>query len=240
MNGVLYKSNTKNVKIAGSKKVDTTYTSINTSCPNDCPIKNNGCYASLGPINIIVRKLDTEAENISGEEVARAEAMAIDSSYDGESVPTDRYLRLHSAGDSKTVKGSKLINSAVKRWKARGGNKNGVWSYTHAWKNVNRKVWKDVSMLASVSNIEEAKQAKKLGYAPAIIVNTHVSNKMYKLPGSDIKWIPCPAQTFDTIACTDCKLCMNADRLHKENYGIAFAVHGVAKEKAKRRLNIIT
>ncbi len=239
MNGVLYKSNSANIKIAGSQKVDTTYATIENSCPNDCPIKNNGCYASLGPINIIVRKLDNEAFKFTGLDVARAEAKAIDNSYGSGQVPEGRFLRLHSAGDSKTIKGSRLINSAVKRWKKRGGKENGVWSYTHAWKNVPRHVWKDVSMLASISSVKEVKAAQEQGYAPAIMVEEHLSDKTYILPNSSIKWIPCPAQTKEDVACTDCKLCMDADRLYKDGYGIAFAVHGAAKEKVKRHLKVV-
>jgi hypothetical protein len=77
-----------------------------------------------------------------------------------------------------------------------------------------------------------------MGYACAIIVAEHPSDKAYKLPGSETKWLPCPAQTRD-VQCVKCKLCFNADRLFKDGYGIAFAVHGAGKNVAKRHLQVI-
>lgn len=236
MDGALYVSNSGNTKIMGSEKVDATYVSIEASCPKDCPLMGEGCYAQLSFVGITTNRLDEEADGFSALEAARAEAKVIDSAYNGDDVPKGRALRIHVAGDSRTIAGTKLINNAVKRWKKRGGGD--VWSYTHAWKNVPRQEWNAVSILASISTIEEAPAAKAQGYAPTIVVPEHLSEKAYKLEGSDIKWIPCPAQTRD-VGCTDCKLCFNADRLLEGNFGIAFSVHGIKKNNIKRRLSVI-
>lgn len=236
MNGATYVSDSGNTKIMGSEKVDATYTSIESTCPSSCPLKDEGCYAQLSFVGMQVTRLDNEAIGMTAIQVAKAEAKAIDESYNGGSIPSNRSMRLHVSGDSRTLTGSKLINSAVGRWKVRGGGD--CWSYTHAWKNIPRNIWSNVSMLASVSSISEAEEAKNNGYAPAIVVSEHISDKAYLLDGSDIKWIPCPAQTKG-IGCTDCKLCFNADRLFKDNFGIAFEAHGVKKNAVKRHLNIL-
>jgi hypothetical protein len=183
-----------------------------------------------------VTRLNDEADKLSALDIARAEAKAIDSAYNGGSVPNNKDMRLHVAGDSRTVAGSKLINSAVGRWKKRGGGD--CWSYTHAWKTVARSNWNHVSMLASVSNVSEAKEAKLQGYASAIVVDHHDSPKAFQLKGSDIKWIPCPAQTKG-VGCTDCRLCFDANRLYDDGFGIAFAAHGVKKNKLKKHLNVL-
>lgn len=237
MNGAIYISNTRNSKVVGSKPVDATYCSINASCPNTCELKGgNGCYAELSFVGIQSIRLNKEAVKLSALQVARAEAKAIDNSYDGGNVPHERSMRLHVAGDSRTITGTRIINAAIGRWKKRGG---GVcWSYTHAWRSVSRNEWSNVSILASVKSIVEVTEARKQGYAPAIIVSEFSGDKAFQISGSDIKWIPCPAQTRE-IGCTDCKLCFNADRLYQNNFGIAFAAHGPKKTHIKKHLTVI-
>ena len=234
--GAIYVSDSGNTKIMGSKKVDATYAAIKSTCPDTCSLKGEGCYAQTSFVGMINRRMERRARGGSPLEVARAEAKAIDESYKGGEVPADRALRIHVAGDSRTQKGSRSINSAVARWKKRGGGK--VWSYTHAWRHVPRDVWSNVSILASVADTTEVEAAKAQGYAPAIVVSEHPSDKAYTLPGSDIKWIPCPNQTRG-VGCTDCRLCFDANRLFESNMGISFAAHGIKKNDVKRHLTIV-
>lgn len=236
MRGALYVSDSGNTKIMGSEKVDATYVSIETSCPKSCPLMGEGCYAQLRYVGLVGTRLDKEAKGQSSLESARAEAKVIDNAYKGKSIPKGRAMRLHVAGDSRTLKGTKLINNAVARWKQRGGGD--CWSYTHAWKNVPRSQWSNVSILASVSNVKEVAAARWHGYAPTIVVPQHPSDKAYQLEGSDTKWIPCPAQTRD-VGCSDCRLCFDADRLYKGKFGIAFEAHGARKDRLKKHLNVI-
>lgn len=237
MNGVTYVSSSGNTKIMGSKKVDATYASISATCPNSCSLKGNGCYAETSFVGIHVSRLNKEAVGMSALQAARAEAKAIDNSYNGGSVPAGRAMRLHVAGDSRTVTGSKIINKAIGRWKERGGGD--CWSYTHAWKAVNREEWHNVSMLASIESVTDVNAAREQGYAPAMVVDSFNSPKAFKVDGCDTKWIPCPAQTKE-VGCSDCRLCFDANRLFEGNFGIAFAAHGIMKNKIKRRLlNVI-
>lgn len=234
--GAVYVAGSKNRKILGSKPVDATYASIQTSCPKSCPLMGEGCYAELGYVGITSHRLDHEADGQSALDTARAEARAIDKAYDGGQVPQGRALRLHVAGDSRTLAGTRLINNAIGRWSRRGGGD--AWSYTHAWRQVPRDAWSHVSVLASVSDAKEVRQARKQGYAPAIVVPQHPSDKAYLLDGDDTKWIPCPNQTRG-VGCTDCRLCFNADRLFEGGFGIAFAAHGVMKDQMKRHLTVL-
>lgn len=236
MNGVTYVSDSGNSKIMGSKKVDATYVSIQGSCPNSCELKGSGCYAQLGYVGIQVNRLDKEAVGMSALALARAEAKAIDNSYNGGAVPAHRDMRLRVSGESRTITGSRIINKAVGRWKNRGGGN--CWAYTHAWKNVPRSEWSNVSILASVDSISDVELARRQGYAPAIVVDRFKSPKAFKIAGSSTKFIPCPAQTKG-VGCTDCKLCFDANRLFEGNYGIAFEAHGARKNEVKRRLTVI-
>lgn len=238
MNGAKYIQNSKNKKISGHKNtIDTTYTSIKHSCPNSCQMKQDGtCYAMLGPTQFHVSKLDKEAEGKTSLQLARVEAKAINESYNSGIVPNGRMLRLHTAGDTKSPSAAKVINKAVGKWQARGGGL--CYGYTHAWSEVLREVWSNVSMLASISSIKEVDIARENGYAVAIVVGKHLSEKVYKLPNCDVKWIPCPSQT-KKISCAECKLCARSEFLFKNNYGIAFEAHGVRKNSLVRRLNVL-
>lgn len=236
MNGVIYVSNSGNTKLLGSKKVDATYASIKASCPSSCLLKDAGCYAQNSFIGMYIAKLDKQSKGLSALHIAKEEARAIDTSKP----PAGRDLRLHVSGDSKTIGGTKIINKSVIRWKAKGGGD--CWTYTHAWKSVPRHIWSHVSVLASIDSIKEVSAARKQGYAPALVVDYHMSNKAYYLPNSKVKWIPCPAQTKPSgkeIGCTDCRLCFDADRLYQANCGILFAAHGVKKNTINKRLKVI-
>lgn len=236
MRGAIYVSDSGNTKIMGSKKVDATYASIKATCPDSCSLKDEGCYAQTSFVGMINARMNRRARQDSPLKVARSEAQTIDSSYDGGQVPTGRAMRLHVAGDSRTITGTRVLNAAVGRWKKRGGGD--CWSYTHAWKHVSRNEWTNVSILASVATTAEVPEAREQGYAPAIVVGEHPSEKAYTLPGSDVKWIPCPNQTRG-VGCTDCNLCMKADWLYQTNRGIAFSVHGVYKNRLKKHLTVI-
>lgn len=234
MRGAIYVSDSKNIKIG---LADATYLSIDKTCPNSCVLKNSACYAQEHYVGMIVKRLDKEAKKQSALQVARAEAKAIDSAYGGKEVPKGRNLRIHVAGDSRTIAGSRIINHAVGRWKNRGGNI--AWQYTHAWGHVPRNEWSNVSILASIDKASEIKEARAQGYAPAIVVSEFETDKAFTMPGSDVKFIPCPAQTRDNVSCVSCRLCFNADRLYRDNFGIAFAAHGIRKGVIKKRLTVI-
>jgi hypothetical protein len=227
MNGVTYVINSHNGKLSNDNSVDATYVSMKSSCPKSCAIKGE-CYAKQGFCNYTATRLDNET-NVSALEIARFEAKAID-----EIEKPNKYLRLHVMGDSRTIKGSCLINSAVKRWISRGGEI--CWSYTHCWQNIPRSIWNNVSMLASIDSIDQIDQARKQGYVPALVVPEHLNAKPYMLNG--VKWIPCPSQ-IKGIHCSECKLCFKANLLFENNNGIAFAAHGIKKNFIKKRLKVI-
>jgi hypothetical protein len=240
MRGAIYVSDSGNTKIMGSKKVDATYASIKNTCPDTCSLKDEGCYAQTSFVGMINSRMDRRARQHSPLKVARAEAKAIDQSYKGGKVPEGRDLRLRVSGDCRVIKGGRSINAAVGRWKVRGGGD--CWAYTHAWANVPRKIWTNVSILASIENVNQVAAARKMGYAPALVVAEHTTEKAYTIPGSDVRWLPCPAQTKPggkEIACVDCRLCFNANRLFDSNMGITFAIHGVKQNSLKKHLSVI-
>lgn len=89
-----------------------------------------------------------------------------------------------------------------------------------------------------MTSTSEVAEARKQGYAPAIVVPEFSGDRAFKMDGSDTKWIPCPAQTRG-VGCSDCRLCFDADRLFNGDFGIAFAAHGPKKNNLKRHLKVV-
>jgi hypothetical protein len=206
------------LKSSNSKlgNVSATYASIEGSCPKDCALKDNGCYAQLSFVGIHTRRLETETPKATALEEARQIKKAIKEELN------TRPLRLHVAGDCRTDVAAKLLGDSVKEW-------NGpVWTYTHAWKDVKRSSWgKHVSVLASVDDPGQLNYARNRGYAAAVVVSKFPSVKAFPFHG--FKAIPCPAQTHDDVTCESCKLCWNDKRLKQGGFVIAFEAHGVRR-----------
>lgn len=206
--------NSENKKIGNCSA---TYAS-QTSCPKSCPLFRKGCYAELGPIGIHTNRLNKEKTTAFA--VAQQEARAIGG------LSGKNHLRLHVVGDSTTKKGTKLLANAAKRYTAKA-HKN-VWTYTHAWRQMERENWGKISVLASCENLDDAIKAMKRGYAAAVIVPKFQSEKAYSV--GKYKVIPCPNQTKH-ITCDKCKLCMNDKRLKANKLIIGFEPHGVLQNK---------
>jgi hypothetical protein len=232
---VIYSQNSKNSKLSNNDlKVDCTYTSIEKTCPSSCPMKKDkSCYASIGFVGIHEKRSTKASENLSAFDLAKEEADLIIKNSDTKS----KFLRLHVSGDSITKKGTKFLAKASDFWMSKTNGK--VWTYTHAWKEIPKSYWGKISVLASVDSVKEANEAYKKNYVPAIIVSKFESKKSFKLKNSDIKFIPCPAQTHENISCASCKLCFDSNKLYNLKTGIAFEAHGPTKEKIKRRLNLL-
>lgn len=194
------------------------------SCPTYCPFFNGGgCYAengrmftgTTGPLNENARRAGATPED-----VARAEAIAIDR------LPVlkcwDRPLRLHSVGDCATDEAARIVAAAAARYRERGGGP--VWTYTHAWRIVERESWGAVSVFASCETAEQAALARARGYAPSIVVEEFPGRRRYQL-GTGLEVLPCPAQTSGAT-CASCRLCLDDSRIMDRGYAIGFAVHG--------------
>jgi hypothetical protein len=203
--------------------VSTTYQPT-THCV-DCTLKGNGCYAQTGMVAIHTRKLDenARASHASPVRSARQEAAGIDALK-----AKGQGLRIHTSGDCPTTEAARLVAGAADRFTSRGGGK--AWTYTHAWRRVQRKAWGSVSVLASVETLSDARRASRKGWAVARVVPQFSGDKAWEEGG--MRWIPCPAQTRDNVTCESCRLCWNDDRLRAIGAGVAFEAHGSSKRKA--------
>lgn len=234
---------TARAKSANAKIGDAAATyAAQESCPTSCAFYNGGgCYAENGSIySGVTKRLNDDARTTGATavDVAQAEADAIDQL----DVVPGRPMRLHTVGDCKTDEAARIVAAACARYIERGGGP--VWAYTHAWRIVERASWEPVSVLASCETLEQVVLARARGYATALVVDEFRSDKLYEIDprqgrrrarpnsrtdhaGTAGVVLPCPQQTRD-VACSDCRLCMNADRLLAAGYSIGFEIHGTA------------
>lgn len=219
-----------------------TYVSIDATCPDSCKFKRakdgtpGGCYVDAGKTVFTIKRLDQESGTSSGDEVIVAEADLIDSAFKTE-MPQDgarggRDLRLHVGGDVASEDSTRFLADAITRWKKRGGG--AVWTFTHRWAEIPREAFGAISVLASVEDPRDIPRARVRGYAPALVVTSHLSHLAKPVNGTRI--IPCPAETRGTT-CVECRLCLD-DGLYSRNAGVSFALHGVHKPAALVRLGV--
>jgi hypothetical protein len=147
-----------------------------------------------------------------------------------------RPLRLHVVGDCTSDETARILARAVEAYRRRGNQP--AWTYTHAWRDISRRSFGSISVLASCESIEQVKVARAKGYAAAMVLDRFRSQKAYVVDG--VKVIPCPQQTGRTENCATCKLCWNDARLRDTGVTIGFAAHGAQANAVRRQLVQIT
>lgn len=172
------------------------------SCPLTCPFRGNGCYAETGHTLITTRRVNGAGAELTPEAIALEEAWAI------RALPAGWPLRLHVVGDCSTDKAAQIVSEAADEYRARVGSP--VWTYTHAWRDVERASWGNVSVLASCETAEDVKDAVARGYATAIVVTDRDSIPA-DLGGT--KPFLCPQQTGARPDCASCMVCAKDTRI---------------------------
>ena len=203
----------------GFKTLSTTYAAP-ASCPASCPfLKSHACYGEYGPIAWQWTRVcgpikkRTLANRLK---IAQIEARKIIG------LSGTKHLRVHTLGDCATNQTAKIIAKAVEIYMARHGMK--AFTYTHAWRDVDRASWGKVSVIASCELAKDVPLAKARGYATALVIPEHLTDKRHDHQGLSL--LPCPQQTGRSASCKKCLLCLNSERLRRLDITIAFAVHG--------------
>jgi len=194
-----------------------TYASQAT-CPKSCPFLSSGCYGESWRVGITTSRLNKS--NDTALKAAHVEAAAIDN------LPGLLDLRLHVVGDCADDETARVVSAAAMRYKRRK-RPTDVWTYHHAWKDVERASWGGVSVLASCHSEEEAQEAMDRGYAAAMTVEK-LPKKAYKK--GDTTYFPCAEQNVGKT-CVECRACFNDQGLLKKKLVLLLEIH-TAKNKA--------
>jgi hypothetical protein len=216
-----------------------TYASQVSTCPSSCPLKpkldsqgkvleSKGCYANGSMVALHSSRLN-QAKDQSPREAQKQEVQAI------EGLTGNLDLRVHVVGDCVDDTHAKALSKAMARHRAKKGRS--AWTYTHNWRKIKYKSWQGESVLASCDSLSQVKEANKLGYSAAVIVDSFDSPKVYTKDG--IKLLPCLYQTKG-IQCVDCRLCLDSQKLTRLGLTIAFVPHGGGKAKARLALGMVS
>ena len=175
----------------------TTYGTTGDTCPPDCPLLGNGCYAERGRVALHNRKAQQHADNL-----AKMNGAPL--------------VRWDTSGDSfrKTKAGKTVLDKEYVRGKMsyhRFYKYSIGWGYTHRWESWDKaelgpQAWPaNFSTLASVESVAEMQAAQSAGWRTARVIDD-VSEK------SKTETL-CP---FDlakrqgkktSINCGNCRLC---------------------------------
>ena len=205
-------------------------TSSKSTCPGDCPLKENGCYAGNGPLNLHWEKVTNGDRGVSFDDfLLQVGALPMRAEY-----------RHNQAGDLPGQDGqidAPKLNKLAKTTKKR---KLRAFTYTHynVLTNINNRLAihaandQGFTINLSANNITEVDTLLNLKIAPVAVIMPLNSKKVtYTEKGNKI--VICPAQTNHSIRCIDCMLCAKKDR----SFSIGFIAHGTSAKKAALATN---
>lgn len=189
--------------------------SPNTTCPDSCGLKGNGCYAENAPL---VWAWDKDADRgISWDELL----MKI------RKIPAGSLWRHNEAGDLDF----ETLDSLVRANSGRRG-----FTYTHHSPIQSPRRLTDLrsanangfTINVSADNVLIADNYVALGLPTVVVLSQKAENVSYTPNGNKI--VACPAEKSDKVTCATCGLCYLADR----SYIIGFRAHGTRKKTAER------
>lgn len=223
-----------------SKKSDISATYVaQQSCHSDCPLKNNGCYAEIGNVGVHTHRLNRRAKAAKQSEAAIRRKLAKTEAAGIRTLDGGKRLRVHVVGDCATRDAAGLVGRAMVAHQRKQGKE--AWTYTHSWRRIAKKAWAGASVIASCDKPEDVAKAMARGYATALVVPPHPTNKVYDYNG--VKVVPCPAQfTRDgrlytgrsgprALVCTECNLCPRPDNLLARGLTVGFCPDGNSTKK---------
>jgi hypothetical protein len=194
-----------------------------------CPLKK-GCYADRHWTGQHWERLSSQWGGKSTTDIGRARIAQHEAQSILDNWPRDgRPLRLHESGDCATSEAARTVTAAVRQAQREGAG--AAWTYTHSWRDVARSAWgrskdntRGVSILASVETARQARQARRRGYAAAMVCDSFEQGRA-DLAAEGLRGIPCPAQT-GLNDCESCRLCTRSNQLKKSGGVILFEPHG--------------
>jgi hypothetical protein len=222
---VIVVEHSRNDKLSapGSLGMSTTYVT-QTTCPDACPLRHNGCYAEDGLVGIHARRLNRlqRTSPKTDLELARMEARQIDE------LTGTRRLRAHVVGDCRTPEAAQTVGKALRRHQTKHGQR--AWTYTHSWRQLRIGDWMGARVLASCETITDVREAHERRYATALLIPRVLSRKAYTI-GNGFRVVPCPAQFRQPngerqTTCDRCNICSDTRKNWTRRLVVGFQPDG--------------
>lgn len=193
------------------------------SCPSACPLKDNGCYADLGPTGMHWRKVETSG-------------ITWDSMLEKIKALPDGITWRHNEAGDLPHENQEIDSVSLYDLVQANQGKNG-FTYTHhelIENNSNAYLVsyannKGFTINLSANNLEHADKLKALKIGPVVTIVPLEHPKLSVTPNGHTV-VVCPATYKDDVTCLSCKLCAKVDR----QTIVAFPVHGSRKAKAHK------
>jgi len=193
------------------------------SCPNSCPLKNNGCYAEIGPISWHWKKVTEGTRGESWESFCNK----ISELKDGQ------FWRHNQAGDL-VGDGDNIDQNALRNLIAANYNKKG-FTYTHydPLFNQNAEIIKEANdngftINLSANNLKEVDVYVALNIGPVVTILPKDAAKVTKTAHGNTV-VLCPATYNDKITCKSCQLCQKQRKTI-----VGFPAHGLKSTTAEK------
>jgi len=203
-------------------------TSAASTCPDECPLKSKGCYASAGgPLALHWRKVSEDGRGDDWQTfVSRISAL-----------PFGQLWRHNQAGDLPGENNQIDTDALAQLVNANEGKRG--WTYTHKpvtgdgnLETCNRAAVRDANARGftvnlSADNLAEADELKNADCGPVVVVLPVGSPLAMTTPAGN-KVVVCPAQRPDSAAtCATCGLCQR-----QRSVIVGFLAHGTQAKAA--------
>lgn len=196
-----------------------TTTTGSDSCPNSCPLKEKGCYASYSFLGSHWKKVTSGERGIDYNEFIRAV----------KAFPVGQLWRHNQAGDLPS--NGETIDTAALSGIVRANKGKRGFTYTHhdmrIPSNMEAIVHANANGFTVNLSCNDAQQASKVYKATGLPVVTLLPQDAPNRQTVDgVNVVACPAEKSDRVQCSNCALCANPSR----EYIIGFRAHGTAKK----------
>ena len=203
-------------------------TSGKETCPANCPLKNNGCYASQGPLNIHWNKVTTGERGYDWATFLKQVRK----------IPRHSLFRINQAGD--LVGSNDVIDNEALKELTNASKHCRPFTYTHyplTIPNINSlKMANENGLTINVStnSISEVDNAMSTGLpVVTVLPSDHDTTIRTLMTDGGNKVLVCPASLGKPVTCASCGLCQKHDR----SYAIGFVAHGNFKKKVSAIAN---
>lgn len=192
------------------------------SCPDSCPLKNNGCYAATGRLNIHWLRLNERGLELK-ELLQKLSSLAVGQLW--------RHNQMGDlSGDNEKIdaKAFKAIVAVNKSRQAKG------FGYTHKYKTkTNQKLIQyanhsGFTVNLSANNLRHADELVDLDIGPVVTVLPIEGEKTQYTPKGR-KVIVCPATYKEGVTCSTCALCQK-----QREVIVGFPAHGISKNRVQQ------
>lgn len=187
------------------------------TCPDTCPLKDEGCYALFGPGGVGPFKI---AAKHGSDDVASVIDQAI------REVPQNGILRWEVSGDVVLPDGVTIDHEYIaqtNRFVAARPDVR-VIRYSHAWRQMSPEMFA-YPVNASCETLQDISEARAAGWQ-TVITATGPDDEVIGMTVDESRAIICPNQTHG-VTCAECQLCSK-----ERTSTVVFLPHGSGKRRA--------